>query len=72
MDRPKSPLTLARERKGLNQSDIAEELDVTQATVSHWETGAATPHPSQWKDIASVYEISMSKLFDFFGEAKAS
>jgi transcriptional regulator with XRE-family HTH domain len=71
MDRPESPLVAARRRKDLQQSDIAAELEVTQATVSHWETGAATPHPSKWKAIADAYGISISKLFDIFGE-KAS
>lgn len=71
MDRPKSPLVVARERTDKKQSDIAAELDVSQATVSNWENGIATPHPSQWRDIASAYGVSISKLFEYWGE-KAS
>jgi transcriptional regulator with XRE-family HTH domain len=69
MDRPKSLLTLARERAERSQSDVALELGVTQATVSHWENGETVPHPSIWKRIASAYRVSMPKLFDFFGGA---
>lgn len=69
MDRATSPLAAARERKELNQSEVAEELGVTQATISHWETGATVPHPSQWKRISAVYGLSMAKLLDLFGEA---
>ncbi len=71
MERTKSPLTVARERLDLTQSDIAGRCGVTQATVSNWETGLTVPHPSLWRTIAEAYDVSMKRLFECFG-AEAS
>ncbi len=35
-----------REQWGLTQRDLAVELGVTSVTVSRWESGGVTPHPS--------------------------
>ena len=66
---PKNPLQAARERKGLNQGDVALQLDVTQATISNWESGRTMPHPSRWDDLARVYGVSVTSLSRHFREA---
>ncbi len=71
MDHSKSLLAVARERKGLTQSDLAEACGVTQATISNWETNECVPHASQWSVIAEAYEITLSRLLSHFG-VKAS
>lgn len=38
-------LRVARAYARLDQHDIAERLDVSPATVSHWEGGRSAPHP---------------------------
>lgn len=62
-----SALTVAREKKGLRQADVAQQLEVTQATISNWETGTAIPHPSKWNRIAEVYGITFRKLAEHCG-----
>lgn len=60
-------LVEARERQGLSQADIAERFGITQAAVSHWETGESMPHPMQWKAVADAYGLTVSKLAEIFG-----
>jgi transcriptional regulator with XRE-family HTH domain len=37
------------------QSDIADELGVTQAAVASWETDDATPEATRIRDVAKAY-----------------
>lgn len=67
--REPSFLAIARERKELSQDDVAAKLGVTQATVSHWETGAHPPHPTMLRPISKVYGVSVTRLLAFFYEA---
>lgn len=69
---PRAALAKAREAKGLQQADLADKFSVTQATVSHWETGAATPHPSKWSEIAEVYDLPLKRVVAMFTGAKAA
>lgn len=64
-------LARSREEQGLQQSDIADRFGVTQATVSHWETGAATPHYSKWGEIAKVYKVPLKRIIAMFTQAAA-
>jgi DNA-binding transcriptional regulator YiaG len=40
----------------LTQSEMAEELQVRQQTISEWETGVHTPHRSTQKVLSMVAE----------------
>lgn len=60
-NKPPDSLRAARAALKKTQGDIAIELEVTQAAVSHWERGA-TPHPELWADIARVYKLSEAVL----------
>lgn len=62
----------AREKSGKSQTDIADEFGITQAAISKWESGAATPHPSQWNIVADAYGLSFSKVCELFGAKAAS
>lgn len=42
-----------REKKGVSQEDMAQELNVTRQTVSSWETGRTEP------DIDTLHRISV-------------
>jgi transcriptional regulator with XRE-family HTH domain len=44
----------ARIRNAMSQSDLAEKLDVTQATISNWETGRSRPRAEQKTEIKRV------------------
>lgn len=49
----------ARERKGLSQTELAERLGVTKATVSGYETGASSPTVSTLQKIAKALDIPL-------------
>lgn len=72
MDRPKSRLARAREKKGLQQEDVAAEFKVTQATVSYWENGEHTPHPSKWGKIAEFYGLPLKRVIAMFTSDEAA
>ena len=67
-----SPLTRARKRKGKSQDEFARLFDVTQATISNWESGSAAPDPAAWPHISEVYGVSLTKLLEFFTRARAA
>lgn len=66
-----NPLRKARDARGLSQADLAARLDVTQGTISNWETGSFTPDPKLWRDIARAYGVGVETLTRFFLRAAA-
>ena len=53
----------ARCKLGLNQTELAALLGVTQSAVSHWEHGETMPTPRQIPRLAEVLKIKVSDLF---------
>jgi transcriptional regulator with XRE-family HTH domain len=51
-------LRAMREAKGFSQAKVASTLGTTQATVSRWESGAATPDAVDIAKLATVYETA--------------
>lgn len=51
-----------REKNGLTQAELAEKLNVSDKTVSKWETGKGYPDISLLEPIASVFGISVMEL----------
>ncbi len=47
---------------GLSQIELADALGVQQATVSMWENGTRSPHPTRIKCIAAVLGIEPDEL----------
>lgn len=43
-----------RVRAGWSQADLAEKLQVSQVTISNWETGKTKPRPAQREDLDAV------------------
>ena len=58
-----------RKRNGLTQEQVAERLNVSNRTVSHWETGTNMPDISLLIEIAKIYDVSIPELID--GEKKS-
>ena len=56
--------TIARLRKsrGLTQAKFAEEIHVTQAAVSQWETGRTNPDVQQLFILADFFGITVEDL----------
>jgi transcriptional regulator with XRE-family HTH domain len=57
-----SLLTKAREARGLNQSEAARLLGVTQPAVSQWEAGTTVPSLSRLREIATRYGADIGPL----------
>lgn len=55
-------LRAARDSAKKTQSQIADEVDVTQPLVTKWERGEAIPQPAQWRDVAAAYGIPITKF----------
>lgn len=53
-----------RKIKGLNQSDLANAIHVTQSAVSQWETGRTQPDMQQLYILADFFGVSVSALTD--------
>lgn len=58
----KENLKNLREEKGIKQETLAEALNVSSKTVSHWETGYSEPSIAQLIRIADVFEITLDEL----------
>lgn len=55
-------LTKAREVSGLNQSQAARVLGVSQPAISQWEAGTITPSLSRLREIAEAYDADIEPL----------
>lgn len=51
-----------RRERGLTQVELSHELDVSQRTVSSYETGVAWPSPPTLMRIARILETSVDEL----------
>jgi len=52
-----------RENKKLKQIDLARMLDISQRTVSAWETGRRTPSPKFMQQIEDIFNVPKEKIF---------
>lgn len=55
-------LTLLRKTKGIGQAELAEALNVSLKTVSHWETGYTEPSVSQLIQLADYFDTTIDEL----------
>ncbi len=55
-------LKLLRTAKGIGQRELAEVLDTTLKTVSHWETGYSEPSIRQLITLADFFDVSLDDL----------
>lgn len=61
MDLPKR-LTEFREKKGLTQAQLAEEMDVSRQTASRWELGEVAPSAENLKKLGELYGVPVDTL----------
>ena len=57
-----------RKAMGLSQKELAERLFVSTSTVSKWENGKASPDIQRIREIAKVFQVSVS---EFIGETES-
>ncbi len=58
-----------RKEKNLTQENLAEQLNVSNRTISRWETGSNMPDIGMLVEIADFYDISIPEIID--GERKS-
>jgi transcriptional regulator with XRE-family HTH domain len=66
MDQKKTGLFLKelRKEKKLTQEQLAEQFNVSDRTVSRWETGANMPDLSILIEIADFYNVDIREIID--------
>ncbi|HCD07632.1 MAG TPA: XRE family transcriptional regulator [Lactobacillus sp.] len=52
-----------RENKDMKQIDLALMLDVSQRTISAWETGRRTPSPKFMQQIEDIFNVPKEDIF---------
>lgn len=52
-----------RKEKGLTQIELANQLGITDKSVSKWENGVCLPDPSQYKPLCNILNITINELF---------
>lgn len=55
-------LQLLRKQKGLTQEELAEQLYVSRAAVSKWESGRGYPNIDSLKAIAGLFSVTIDEL----------
>ncbi len=63
-------LKTLRKEKNITQEQLAEQLGVSNRTVSRWETGSNMPDISLLLEIADYYSLEVSEILN--GERKAA
>lgn len=58
----KISLPAARKIKGITQTQMAKECNVSVSTVSNWERGKTEPTVSQAKKIANVCGLKLDDI----------
>lgn len=53
----------AREKRGITQRELAEELGVDQSAISFWEAGKTHPRASMLPRLTKALGCSLDELF---------
>lgn len=56
-------LAKLRKEKKMTQAELAEQLHVSNKTVSRWETGVVMPDYTDMTALCSIYGIEIQELF---------
>lgn len=54
-----------RKERGMTQSELAEKLGVSEQAVSKWENDVCSPDVSLFPVIASVFNVSIDRIFGY-------
>ena len=57
-----------REKTGMNQSELAEKVNVRRETIVHLENGRYNPSLKLAMDLAKVFGVTVEDLFMFTEE----
>ncbi|MFH2137475.1 MAG: LexA family transcriptional regulator [Candidatus Omnitrophota bacterium] len=59
----KDRIKALRKKAGIQQKTLAYALEISQSTVSHWESGRQEPNPAQRRKLAKFLNITEAELF---------
>ena len=65
-------LSELRKEKGVTQEEVAMALEVSNKTVSKWESGSSAPDISMLAELAKYYNVSTDTLLGLAGEQKGT
>lgn len=51
-----------RQDNNLSQEDIAEKLNTSFKTISHWETGYSEPSLTQLEKLSKIFDVTIDEL----------
>ncbi len=63
-------IAACRHEKGLTQQQLADRLNLSNKTISKWESGAGSPDISNLSELAKALEITVDELLN--GERTAA
>ena len=55
-------LKALRNAKEIAQKELAEEMNVSLKTISHWETGYSEPSISQLIRLADYFDVTIDEI----------
>ena len=55
-------IQLSRKEKGLTQKDLAEQIGVSDKTISKWENGNSVPDTAILNSLCEALDISVNEL----------
>ena len=58
----KENLKSLRIAKGIGQAVLAEKMNISTKTISHWETGYSEPSIAQLVQLAEFFDVSLDEL----------
>lgn len=61
--------SVSYKEKEFTQEQLAEQLNVSKRSVSHWETGSTLPDISILIELAEFYDVDIKEIID--GEKKS-
>ena len=59
----KNQLAQLREKKSMSQTELAAKLQVSQQTISKWESGSSVPKPYQMSFLEDLFDVSKEQIF---------
>ncbi|MDD3341592.1 MAG: helix-turn-helix transcriptional regulator [Bacilli bacterium] len=57
-------IAVCRKQRNMTQEQLAEKLNVSNKTISRWETGRCLPDPSLYELLCTNLEVSLTELFE--------
>jgi transcriptional regulator with XRE-family HTH domain len=61
-----------RKRQGLTQKELAQKINISQATISTWEEGTKDPGFSNILQICEAFQITVDELLGLEKKAEAA